>query len=275
VEDEGSQAHGKKRKRTLQELWIDMTRDAGALDLEAGQEHLRPLLVQLQKSTTTPRKRQVFRGWAARTLSTDEETAEALFEVLKRRFEEKEGTRMDSVLTRLLPRLPEARTVHRLDCETSGALVLALTAEAARNLTVQFKERGVEKAYMAVVGGGPMEGPAGELLFPIQPDPVLRPKQMVDPADGKPSRTLFKVLEHDKASGLSRVELVPYTGEIVGCWVCGTDDVHGLTYSSIFNPPHQGGRISCASTLLQLGIPSWAILYIVCPISVQRSCLSI
>ncbi len=43
--------------------------------------------------------------------------------------------------------------VHRLDRPTSGALVFAKSAEAARGLAVQFAERRVVKKYLAVVRG--------------------------------------------------------------------------------------------------------------------------
>lgn len=45
--------------------------------------------------------------------------------------------------------------VHRLDKETSGALLLAKTKEALKKLEEAFKERDVEKTYLAVVDGIP------------------------------------------------------------------------------------------------------------------------
>lgn len=45
--------------------------------------------------------------------------------------------------------------VHRLDHATSGALLLALDAEATRLLSAQFETRTVEKTYLAVVRGHP------------------------------------------------------------------------------------------------------------------------
>lgn len=41
-----------------------------------------------------------------------------------------------------MPRWPEARHVHRLDQDTSGLVVMALTVEAAREMCRQFRERG-------------------------------------------------------------------------------------------------------------------------------------
>lgn len=46
-----------------------------------------------------------------------------------------------------------AGIVHRLDRETSGVIVVAKTAKAFENLQVQFKERVVDKRYVALVHG--------------------------------------------------------------------------------------------------------------------------
>lgn len=45
--------------------------------------------------------------------------------------------------------------VHRLDRPTSGTLILALSSEMAKALSVEFQERRVEKEYLAVVRGVP------------------------------------------------------------------------------------------------------------------------
>ena len=49
----------------------------------------------------------------------------------------------------------DLRIVHRLDRNTSGCLVLAKGVEAARHLDAQFRERLVQKTYIALVGGVP------------------------------------------------------------------------------------------------------------------------
>lgn len=45
------------------------------------------------------------------------------------------------------------RAVHRLDRDTSGLVVLARTAEAERNLGLQFRAHSVERKYLAIVRG--------------------------------------------------------------------------------------------------------------------------
>lgn len=58
-----------------------------------------------------------------------------------------------SVYRRIATVYPEARMVHRLDQETSGLLVVALTKSAAQSLNAQFRARSVEKIYLARVCG--------------------------------------------------------------------------------------------------------------------------
>lgn len=48
---------------------------------------------------------------------------------------------------------PFVGLVHRLDRPTSGIMVVARTSEAARHLSAQFRDRLVEKRYLAVVEG--------------------------------------------------------------------------------------------------------------------------
>lgn len=57
------------------------------------------------------------------------------------------------------------RTVHRLDRMTTGVMVLALTREAAGALSVQFRDRLVEKHYLAITRGH--LDPAGRIESPM------------------------------------------------------------------------------------------------------------
>ncbi|KAF4324141.1 hypothetical protein G195_002565 [Phytophthora kernoviae 00238/432] len=73
---------------------------------------------------------------------------------------------------------PEARMVHRLDQETSGLLVIALTKSAAQSLNAQFRDRSVEKTYVArVLGWVEEENDNSELTrqvrVPMEKHPTL------------------------------------------------------------------------------------------------------
>ena len=51
----------------------------------------------------------------------------------------------DCLLTRVQAAFPDALLVHRLDRDTSGVMVFALTAHAQRNLSMQFEKRSTKK----------------------------------------------------------------------------------------------------------------------------------
>lgn len=116
--------------------------------------------------------------------------------------------KQDSVVSRLQQEFPGVREVHRLDWETSGLMLLARDKAAHSELSRQFREREVDKRYTAVVYGVPAE--AGEVDRPLRCDWPNRPRQIVDPERGKPSRTRWWRLVADDTS--SRIELEPITG---------------------------------------------------------------
>lgn len=55
--------------------------------------------------------------------------------------------------------------VHRLDSKTSGVMVLAFSPEGAKNLTLQFERKEVEKTYFALVRENPREGTFNEKVL--------------------------------------------------------------------------------------------------------------
>ncbi len=115
----------------------------------------------------------------------------------------------DCLLHRLQPRFPTARIVHRLDCATSGVMVLALDADSHRHLSRQFQERQTDKRYLARVFGQPAQD-AGQVALPLRCDWDNRPRQIVDHQQGKKALTHWRVLEREPHS--ARVELLPVTG---------------------------------------------------------------
>ena len=59
----------------------------------------------------------------------------------------------DCLLTRVQEVFPTALLVHRLDRDTSGIMVFALTPHAQRHLGLQFEHRRTKKTYVARVAG--------------------------------------------------------------------------------------------------------------------------
>lgn len=104
---------------------------------------------------------------------------------------------------------PDAQVVHRLDMATSGLLLLARGAVMQRALSMAFAERQVHKRYEAVVCGEPAAD-EGQVDLPLRCDWPNRPRQMVDPVQGKPSTTRWRVLA--RGSGRTRLALEPVTG---------------------------------------------------------------
>ena len=102
--------------------------------------------------------------------------------------------------------------VHRLDKETSGALIIAKTQEAFIELQRQFKERLVQKTYTALVYGN-VKTEAGDINVPIGRLPWNRMRFGVL-VGGRESYTTYKVVEkYRKDKNIyTRLELHPLTG---------------------------------------------------------------
>lgn len=118
----------------------------------------------------------------------------------------------DSALTRiknLYPNASGAILLHRLDMSTSGLLMFTLNPKANKRMQRQFIKRQVEKTYIAEVVGEIKEE-EGTILLPLAPDYFDLPRQMVCQENGKPSKTIWKVLHREK--GISRLALKPVTG---------------------------------------------------------------
>ena len=115
----------------------------------------------------------------------------------------------DCLLTRVQGVFPTALLVHRLDRDTSGVMVFALTPHAQRHLGLQFEKRQVKKTYVARVTGR-LEPKTGEVDLPLIVDWPNRPKQKVCHDTGKSAQTAWRVLKANDTE--SRVRLMPKTG---------------------------------------------------------------
>lgn len=127
------------------------------------------------------------------------------------------GQSTGTLAHRLLGRFPEISgvggpgrpgIVHRLDKGTSGAMVVARTAEAYRTLTAAFAARRVEKHYLAIVHGTP-KALRGVIEAPIGRHASER-KRMTVRSDGRPATTRYRTIA--SAAGLALVELELMTG---------------------------------------------------------------
>ena len=119
-------------------------------------------------------------------------------------------TSRESVISLLQAHCNEGETplvVHRLDMDTSGLMLVAKHKTAHYHLQKQFRNREIEKTYVAVLDGEPLLiGEEGRIELPLAPDLMHRPYQKVDKEYGKPAVTLYHVV------GEHLVELHPLTG---------------------------------------------------------------
>ena len=133
--------------------------------------------------------------------------------------------KQDCVVNRvkkLFPECIEQPSVHRLDMETSGLMVLAFTKDAHRNLCRQFEEGLVQKKYVALLDGilakkGIAQTGTMELYFRL--DVENRPHQIWDSVYGKKAITEWQILNVEKYSSplenkknVTRVLFIPHTG---------------------------------------------------------------
>ena len=84
--------------------------------------------------------------------------------------------------------------VHRLDKDTSGVLVVAKNEASHQALLQQFKNREVEKIYLAILDGQLTDG-QGRINEPIGRHPVNRKKMAVRRDGGREAATRWQVLE--------------------------------------------------------------------------------
>lgn len=122
-----------------------------------------------------------------------------------------EGT----LVHRLLHHFPELAAldgerpgiVHRLDKDTSGLLAVALNEQARLKLCQDFAERRVDKVYLALVHGKPME--RGDIDLPLGRHPTAKTRMAVLKKGGRPAQSSYKRLwtSHDDRFSLLRVRI--------------------------------------------------------------------
>ncbi len=103
------------------------------------------------------------------------------------------------------------RLVHRLDKDTSGAILLARSPSAAAFFSKRFSGRTARKVYWAIVIGVP-DIADGVIDLPLSKQPGTGGEKMhVDEENGQPAKSRYRIIER-AGNRACWVELQPYTG---------------------------------------------------------------
>jgi len=167
--------------------------------------------------------------------------------------------KQDCLSSRVQQHFADARVVHRLDMATSGLLVMARGALAQRVLNDAFAKRQVHKRYVAVVDGllAPAATDWGVIDLPIWLDWPNRPRRIID-AQGKPSRTRWRVLSQNVKEQTTRLELEPVTGRSHQLRVHLQALQHPILGDALYGMPAssaQANRLLLHATRLELTHP--------------------
>ncbi len=109
----------------------------------------------------------------------------------------------------LEPQFGHLWIVPRLDRGTSGAIVLARSAEAHRALNLQFDAHEVRKVYHAITVGEP-SWEEQTVDLPLRADGDRKHRTVIDARRGKPATTHFRLIE--RLDGYALIEARPETG---------------------------------------------------------------
>ncbi|MCR4953941.1 MAG: RluA family pseudouridine synthase [Treponema sp.] len=175
--------------------------------------------------------------------------------------------KQDCVVNRiksLFPDCIEQPSVHRLDMETSGILVLAFTEQAHKNLNMQFEKGLVHKKYEALLDGVlekadglnvPHNGEKeGIMKLKFRLDVENRPHQIYDEINGKEGITEWQKMGTEyfvnpitgKKKKSTRITFIPHTGRTHQLRLASSD-FHGFNMpiigDSLYGTLEEGERL--------------------------------
>ncbi|MCB9539241.1 MAG: RNA pseudouridine synthase [Myxococcales bacterium] len=152
---------------------------------------------------------------------------------------------------------PDLRAVHRLDRDTSGVVLFARDRASTAALHAQFRERSVDKRYLARVAPAPRE-PAFRADGPLErvPAPSTEPAPLVfrvgDGPDARPSVTDFTVLRRGADDAL--LEARPLTGRTHQIRVHLADRGHPILGDVLYGDGASAPRLMLHAARLTLEI---------------------
>ncbi len=192
-----------------------------------------------------------------------------------------------SRLKNLFPNCIEQPSVHRLDMDTSGLLVLAFNAQSQRALSIQFQRGEVKKKYIAIIDGvlgvkcnfenhnaqklspnwkhdlNPSitpESSDGKLELKFRLDIENRPHQIYDEEYGKLGITYWKKLRVWKMKGrnVTSIEFFPQTGRTHQLRLCAASYLGfgiPIVGDNLYGNQEEGQRLLLHSNYLSFRHP--------------------
>ncbi|MGN0484122.1 MAG: RluA family pseudouridine synthase [Lachnospiraceae bacterium] len=140
--------------------------------------------------------------------------------------------------------------VHRIDMDTTGSLIVCKNDQAHVKIAEQIKEHSVTRRYRGIVVGVVKED-TGTVEGPIGRHPIDRKKMAINPKNGKPAVTHFRVLERFPHHTYMEFELE--TGRTHQIRVHMASIGHPLLGDTIYgsgkNPYHLQGQTLHAMTI--------------------------
>lgn len=116
---------------------------------------------------------------------------------------------LPNLYDQLAEKLGKIWIVHRLDKQTSGAIIFCRTSESHQALNTQFQDRKVSKTYHALVGGS-LNWYCSFIQLPLKVDGDRSHRTVIDYSKSKPASTRLSV--KNTFRNISLLEAIPYTG---------------------------------------------------------------
>jgi 23S rRNA pseudouridine1911/1915/1917 synthase len=129
--------------------------------------------------------------------------------------------------------------VHRLDKDTGGLMLIALSEKSRLSLAAMFAGRGIFKEYLALVHGVPKPS-SGGINAPIGRDPAHRTRMAVT-ASGRPAESAYRVLYADPAERFALTAVRIFSGRTHQVRVHMHSIGHPLIGDALYTDPRRAG----------------------------------
>ena len=142
-----------------------------------------------------------------------------------------------SMLNFLQAEYPDILIVHRLDQQTSGALLVAKNTVAVPIYNRQLTLKVMRRDYLAWVSEPTTLSDQGGISLPIGPDPTDKRKFCVDDQSGLSAQTNYRVLRRTESAALVAISLE--TGRTHQIRVHFAAIGHPIVGDPLYNPAYQ------------------------------------